>query len=305
MPTTCTVTRGETRIEAEFWGDATQPAALLLAGTSCTRDWWPPTFCERLASTGVRVIRFDQRDTGASSTWPVGAPAYGLTDLAEDAVAILDALGADYAHIVGFSQGGWVAQLLALGHPGRVASLTLVSTRSTEHGPADPDLPDISPQLFDAWSQLAEPDWSNTDDVLNALIEGERVLAGTTFDEDAVREICTAAIARSTDPRTASNHPAMRPSVRWRERLGQISAPTTVLHGTADPLFPVGNAYALVAAIPGARLRPLEGVGHEFPERAWDELIDSIRPSLAPRRYASASQNRESNSIRVCGRISR
>ncbi len=276
MPTTLVVERGAIRLETESWGATGSPTVLLVAGTSCTRDWWPPEFCERLGAVGLRVIRFDQRDTGGSSTFPVGRPEYGLIDLTEDALAVIDAYDVDRAHLVGFSQGGWVAQLLALQHPGRVASLVLMSTRPTEHGAADPDLPEVAARLMESWSTLSEPDWTDTEDVIRAYVEGERVLAGESFDEDAVRTVCAAAIARSPEPQAASNHPLMHPGPRWREMLGNVNVPTTVLHGTADPLFPLGNGEALAAEIPGATLRVLEGVGHEFPSRAWDDLIDAL-----------------------------
>jgi pimeloyl-ACP methyl ester carboxylesterase len=281
-PALLTVTRGDVRLVVESQGDSDEATILLLAGTSCTRDWWPPTLCAQLAALGARVIRFDQRDTGASTTWPVGEPTYGLAELAADALAILDAVGAAEAHLVGFSQGGWVAQLLALDHPDRVASLTLVSTRSTEHGPADADLPEVDSGLLDVWATLAEPDWSDSAAVVESYIDGERILAGESFDEDAVRSMCEAAVARSTDARAAGNHPSMRPGERWRERLGQLQVPTTVIHGTVDPLFPVGNARALAAEIPGAELHLLHGVGHELPAHAWGEFIDSVAHRLHP-----------------------
>ena len=276
MPTTTLVSRGDVRLEVETWGTGAAPAVLLLAGTSCTRDWWPPGFCEAIAATAATVIRFDQRDTGASTTFPAGSPGYGLVDLVDDALAILDSLELDCVHLVGFSQGGWVAQLLALEHPARVASLTLIATRATGHGPADPDLPEVSDAVLESWAGLAEPDWTDRPAVIDFLVAGERVLAGSSFDEDAVRAMCTAAVARSPRPQSSSNHPLMDPGPRWRERLGDIRVPTAVLHGADDPLFPVGNAYALAAELRGASLRVLPGVGHELPARAWPDVIDAI-----------------------------
>lgn len=120
--TTSTVEVDGGRLDVESWGDPGDPTVLLLAGTSCTRDWWPPSFCHSLMARKALVIRFDQRDTGSSTHWPVGAPAYGLPDLVDDAIAVLDALGISDAHLVGFSQGGWVAQNLGVHHPDRVAS---------------------------------------------------------------------------------------------------------------------------------------------------------------------------------------
>lgn len=279
MPEEITLKRGDTRIAVESWGSADDPVVLLIAGTSCTRDWWPPALCERVTRLGARVVRFDQRDTGASTTWPVGAPGYGLTELRDDVLGILDLLTVRRAHVVGFSQGGWVAQLLALDHPERVASLTLIATRPTGHGPADPDLPEVSTPLLTAWSALPEVDWHDSASVVRSYIDGERVLAGSVFDESHAARICTAAVRRSPHPESASNHPLIT-GPRWRERLPQIVAPTVVLHGTRDPLFPIENARALASEIPGATLRELPGVGHELPPRIWPALEQVLAAHL-------------------------
>lgn len=276
MTTRFTVRTPDARLEAETWGDPGAPAVLLIAGTSCTRDWWPPEFCAQLAARERHVIRYDQRDTGESTTWPAGAPAYGLTELVGDALATMGAAGVPRAHLVGFSQGGWVAQLLALDHADRVASVTLISTRPTEHGAADPDLPDVTDGLLAAWDGMADPDWDDPASVLAYYVANERILADEEFDERTVSTMCRAAIGRSHDLPAAGNHPLMRPSPRWRERLGEIASDTVVMHGASDPLFPVPNAHALAAEIPGARLRVFDGVGHEFPERIWPDAIDAI-----------------------------
>lgn len=276
MSWTLTVQAHDAVLEVEAWGDARDPGVLLLAGTSCTRDWWPPRLCERLVSAGLFVVRFDQRDTGASSTWPVGEPGYALGDLVEDAVAILDALDVEVAHLAGFAQGAWVAQLLALGHPERAASLTLIATRPTAHGPADPDLPDVSDALMAAWAQMEEPDWHDTASIVRSYVENERVLAGDVFDEEAARATCEAAVLRSSDIRAASNHVTMDQGPRWREQLTTLTAPTTVLHGSADPLFPVRNGQVLAREIAGARLEILDGVGHELPERVWGTVVEAV-----------------------------
>lgn len=263
-------------LEIETWGDAAAPVVLLIAGTSCTRDWWPPEFCRSLVETGCRVVRYDQRDTGASSLWPVGEPGYSLDDLTADAVAILDFIDAPRAHVVGFSQGGWVAQQLALRHPERLASMTLIASRPTEHGPADPDLPEVSDRVLAAWETMAEPDWDDQAAVADYYVENERLLAGDDFDAAAARRICTAAVSRSSDVRTASNHQMMPAGPRWRELLPQVTVPTTVFHGTADPLFPLGNGEALAREIPGAALTALPGVGHELPARTWPVVTDAL-----------------------------
>ncbi|GAB3536386.1 hypothetical protein GCM10027403_17000 [Arthrobacter tecti] len=276
MTSTTTVSTDGARLEAEAWGDAADPAVLLLAGTSCSRDWWPPEFCEALADLGLHIIRFDQRDTGASTHWPVEKPDYGLRDLVADAVSILDALDIDRAHLVGMSQGGWVAQLMAIGHPERVASMTLIASRPTGHGPADEDLPELTDELLRAWEALGEPDWEDIPAVVDYFVESERVLAGDDFDDAAVRAVCAAAARRTTDLRSSGNHPMMNPGPRWREDLHRIAAPTTVLHGSADPLFPLANGEALADEIPTADLVVLDGVGHELPRRVWPTVFEAL-----------------------------
>jgi pimeloyl-ACP methyl ester carboxylesterase len=268
------VTTPDARLCVQTVGNASDPAMLLVAGTSCSMDWWPPELCAELASHGWFVIRYDQRDTGRSSWDPPGAPSYALPDLARDAVAVLDGLGVATARWVGFSQGGWVAQLAALDHPDRVESLVLVSTRATGHGPADADLPELSDRLLAAWASVGEPDWDDPRSVVESLVEGERSLAGDPFDEEGARAIAAACVARADQVRSAlTNHPMAPQGARWRERLGTVAVPTVVVHGDADPLFPPGNAAALAAAIPGAHLRLLAGVGHELPRRAWAEAV--------------------------------
>lgn len=262
----------------ESFGEQGDPALLLVAGTSCSMDWWPAALCRELADRGLFVIRFDQRDTGRSTHDEPGAPTYSLPDLVTDAVGVLDAHGVEAAHWVGFSQGGWVSQLAALDHPDRVRSLTLVSSRPTGHGPADPDLPEVSAGLLASWeTEAPEPRWDDPDAVVAYLVDGERSLAGEEFDEPHARGIAECCVRRAHQVRSAvANHPAADQGPRWRERLPRVDVPCLVLHGTADPLFPIGNGEALAREIPGARLEPLAGVGHELPPRTWRQVVDLV-----------------------------
>ena len=141
--------------------------------------WWEDGFCERLMVGSRFVIRYDHRDTGRSVSYEPGAAPYSLRDLAEDAVGLLDALDLESAHLVGMSVGGWIGQLVALDHPDRVASLTLISTSPTA-GPSDPDLPEMSQELQAVFVQEAsEPDWSDRAAVIDYIVEGERQFAGS------------------------------------------------------------------------------------------------------------------------------
>lgn len=264
----------------ETFGAPDAPAILLLAGMGGSLDWWEDTFCRRLAAAGRQVIRYDYRDTGRSTHYPAGTPQYRLSDLAADAVGILDALGIGRAHFVGLSMGGWLSQLIALDYPDRVASLTLIATRPTGSGEGDPDLPEVSAELAASFAEEAPPtDWSDRAAAIDAIVAGERAFARSQpFDEAGKREIAARVVERTADLEASmTNHFAIEGNERWRERLGAVAAPTLVLHGTEDPLFPLGNGEALAREIPGARLVALAGMGHEYPPReVWDTVIPAI-----------------------------
>jgi pimeloyl-ACP methyl ester carboxylesterase len=260
----------------QTFGDPASPAILLVSGAAASMDWWEDEFCQRLASGPRFVIRYDLRDTGQSVSYEPGAPGYSGLDLVADALGVLDALGVARAHVVGISMGAGIAQHLALAHADRVASLTLMST-----SPGGADLPPMSDELRARFEEpLPEPDWSDRRAVVDYIVEDLRPYAGTLpFDEEEIR-----ALAGRIFDRTVNIESAMKN--HWildgggepvRPRLGEISAPTLVLHGTEDPLFPYGHAEALAAEIPGARLLLLEGMGHEVPPRpVWDRVIGAI-----------------------------
>src|ERR687894_833413 len=263
----------------QTFGERADPPILLITGGASSRDWWEDGFCERLMAGSRFVIRYDHRDTGRSGSYEPGAAPYSLRDLAADAVGLLDAFGLESAHLVGMSVGGWIGQLVALDHPDRVSSLTLISTSPTA-GSSDPDLTEMSEELRASFAEEApEPDWSDRDAVIDYMVEGERLFAGSRpFDEAAVREIAARAFDRTTNLASGiTNHAGIDSGDRWRERLGEVSAPTLVIHGTEDPMFPYGNAVALANEIPAARLLALERVGHEVPSRdLWDAVVPAI-----------------------------
>ena len=150
---------------------------LLIAGAGASMDWWEDGFCDRLAAGRRFVIRYDQRDTGRSVGYEPGAPGYGWDDLVLDAVGVLDALGVDRAHLVGMSMGGGIAQVAALDHPDRVATLTLVATAPAAPGGDDPDLPPMADEARARFAALAEPEWSDRAAVIDYLVGLERACA--------------------------------------------------------------------------------------------------------------------------------
>jgi pimeloyl-ACP methyl ester carboxylesterase len=259
----------------QTFGDQAAPAILLIAGGASSMDWWHDEFCERLAAGGRFVIRYDHRDTGQSVAYPPGEPGYDGRDLIEDAGGLLDALEVGRAHIVGMSMGGGIAQKLALVYFDRVASLTLVSTSPAVS--SDRELPPPSDDLrnhFDA--PPPEPDWSDRDAVVDYLVEDARAYVGVLpLDERAMRTLAARIVERTRNVASSMmNHFIAAEGPPVQGRLADIRASTLVVHGTADPLFPFEHGEALAAEIPGARLLPLEGVGHEYPRpETWDVLV--------------------------------
>ncbi|MEJ2886200.1 alpha/beta fold hydrolase [Actinomycetospora aeridis] len=259
----------------EALGEPGAPALLLVAGGGWSMDWWDDDLCARLVDRGLRVIRYDHRDTGASTTWPAGAPGYTSRELLTDAAAVLDALGVDRAHVVGLSMGGGIAQELALSRRARVTALTLIATSPID--PAAGDLPGPTPAIAALFA--GEQSGPEPTDPVEALVEGERPFAGPgAFDEARVRAIATRVAARSRDVAAAGNHFLLGSDAGGPTDLGALAGlPTLVVHGGADPLFPPAHGRALAAAIPGARLLELPAMGHQLPPReSWDELVDAL-----------------------------
>jgi pimeloyl-ACP methyl ester carboxylesterase len=267
-------------------GDRGAPVVLLLAGTSSSMDFWRPELCEQLAATGLRVIRFDQRDTGQATHDPAGSPTYSLSDLVDDAVGLLDALGIASAHWVGISQGGWICQLAGIHHPTRVDSMTLLSTRPVGHGENDSDLPEVSQTIIDAFTADEGPRSQDPSAWVDYLVEWERKFSSTAapFDADAARAAAQDTVSRTHDLAAASTNHQIAPQGRpWRARLNEIDVPVTVLHGSDDLLFPPDNGRALAKEIPGATFELLPETGHELPTRNWQQLITHIAHAHGPR----------------------
>ena len=258
-------------------GEHGDPAVLLVAGARASMDYWEKPFCARLADAGRYVVRYDLRDTGASTTYPPGRPGYTSDDLVSDAVAILDGLDVGRAHVAGISMGGALAQRIVVEHPARVRGITLVSTSPA--GPGGPDLPPPSEELraLFARGDAAEPDWSDRDAAIAILLDGERPYAGRRgLEEERLRELLGHVYERSTSLASGGNHDLLEGTEMPRARLGEIAVPALIIHGTDDPLFPPAHGEALAREIPGARLLLVEGLGHELPRWAWDEVLPAL-----------------------------
>ncbi len=245
----------------EPFGDPAGPPILLIQGISASMLWWDERFCRTLSDYGCFVIRYDHRDTGRSITYERAHPRYTGADLVADAVGVLDAYGIPRAHIVGVSAGGAFAQLLALQFPERVLSLVLISTSAAT--PGDRDLPPPADE-FRRFVSTTRVDWSDRDSIIEYLVGYSRVLVGDRrqLDEALVRDLLRRDIDRARDFAAARNHDLLSEGESSSEPLSLIRTPTLVIHGTADPMFPVEHGEALAHEIPGARLLRLDGAGH-------------------------------------------
>ncbi|MFD3310270.1 alpha/beta fold hydrolase [Streptomyces sp. NPDC058694] len=254
----------------EAFGDPAAPAIVLVAGAAASMLWWDAGLCEQLAARGRFVVRYDHRDTGRSTCYPPGKPGYSFNDLTRDVLGIQDALGIERAHLVCQSMFGGSGLVLGVDHPGRVASLTFVSTSTG----AD-DLPPPSSDL----AMPAEPDSSDAAAIVEYVVAGARAFAGGSpyFDEAAMRALAERDVARARNyASTLVNHYAVEPSGPAGGGFGDITAPTLVVHGDHDPLLPLPHGEALRDAIPGARLLVLKGAGHDLPRPVWDDFVSAL-----------------------------
>ena len=259
----------------ECFGDPADPPILLIMGTGASMLWWEAGFCRLLAGGGRFVIRYDHRDTGRSVTYAPGRPGYTGADLAADAAGVLDAHDIAAAHVVGVSAGGAFAQALALDVPDRVLSLVLISTSPVTGG--DRRLAPPS-ERFGRFVATAQVDWSDAASVVEYLVDYSRMLSGgrRAFDEAAVRELVRRDVERARDVAAAQNHDILSDDDQARRPVSAITAPTLVIHGSADPMFPLRHGRALAEEIPGATLLTLERAGHGIDRADWDTVARAI-----------------------------
>ena len=280
-------------LEYEEFGDPADPPVLLVMGLNAQMTVWPEDFCRQLAGRGHRVIRFDNRDVGLS-TWfdqfPPGDPVeafltflgggtvestYALSDLADDAAGLLDALGLDSVHVVGASFGGMIAQRVAMGHPDRVRSLTSIMS-----------MPRIIPMDLEVLLSLQAPDVdpSDREAIADAEVAAARLYAGAgfAFDEVGARERSLANQERAWHPDGGVRQAfAALADEDRRPGLAEVMVPSLVIHGTEDPLVVPQGGQETADALPGAELVWIEGMGHEMPEAAWPQILDPISALIA------------------------
>ena len=268
-------------LEYETFGDAGDPAVLLIAGWSVQLIVWHHDICNDLARRGYYVIRFDNRDAGLSTKIEDGS-TYTLEDMAADAIGLLDVLGVARAHVIGQSMGGMIAQSMAIHHRERVVTLT--SIMSTTGAPA---VGGVAP---DVTALLARPTPQTPEERIASGIETARVLWGDTpqvpFDEELARWRAETSEARCVYPEGSVRQLlAIYASGDRTAALRELDGvPTLVVHGDNDFLIHVSGGRATAAAIPGAELVVIEGMGHVVGKVVWPRIVDAFERLVVAQR---------------------
>jgi pimeloyl-ACP methyl ester carboxylesterase len=278
-----TVASNGITITYETFGDPSAHPLLMISGLGSQLVNWDPDLLDRFVAQGHYVIVFDNRDQGAS-TWFDGAgppdlgairsgdtdrAPYRLSDMAADAAGLLDALGVARAHILGVSMGGMIAQQFVIDHPGMTRTLT--SIMST------PDITSVGQPTREAATALMVAPPTTVEEAQDAAVAMSKVIGSTGFplDEERIRARAAVAFNRGLHPEgTARQMAAIGASPDRRGALADVSVPTLVVHGDIDPLVTLSGGEATAAAITGAILWVVPGMGHDLPREIWPELLE-------------------------------
>lgn len=267
------VKAGKVELEYEFFGQDTNPVVVLVAGSGAQMGFWEIKFCEMLAEKGFYVLRFDNRDAGLSTKFDKVADRcpYTLEDMADDISGLLDALGIESAHICGASMGGIIAQIFACRYPSKALTLTSIMSST-----GNPELPVISEETLKIVTEVPPSDRegyiAHTAAMWRALWS-----KGFPFEEERARRYIEESFDRCYYPLGAAHHNmAAADAGDRRAELAKLNIPALVIHGTADPMFPVEAGLDTADVIPGAELLLIEGMGHDMPIGTWEQIVDGI-----------------------------
>ncbi|HBS46859.1 MAG TPA: alpha/beta hydrolase [Paenibacillus sp.] len=263
---------------SDSFGDPSNPAVLLIMGATCSMVYWDEEFCRRLADTGRYVIRYDNRDVGRSVVYEPGSSNYTVIDMADDAAGLLDAYNIEQANIVGMSLGGMIAQVLAIRHPQKVLTLTLIASSFFESDDNDRNLPPMDERILAFHADGATLDWTDEEAVADYLVSGSGILCGSKhkFDEKRAYKQVRMEIKRANNLLSMFNHALLTGDDKYEGKAKNIMVPTLVFHGVEDTVLPIEHGSALADEIPNASLLTLEGTGHEVHPDDWETIINAI-----------------------------
>ncbi len=259
----------------ETFGSPDDPTLLLVNGLGSQCINYATEWCEMFVAAGFHVIRFDNRDVGLSTHFTGAATdergaAYRLTDMADDAVAVLDAAGVERAHVMGLSMGGMIVQHLAINHPDRLVSIVSVMSRTGE--------PEYGGSTPEALARLTGAPATDRDSAIANSVEGMRIWGSPEY-ADEVRCAADAgrAFDRAFDPAgIGRQYLAVVASGSWADDLPGVTTPTLVMHGTEDTLIDISGGRRTAELIPGATFVPIEGMGHDYPPELWPRWVDEV-----------------------------
>ncbi|CAB4892524.1 unannotated protein [freshwater metagenome] len=270
-----TAHNGNCEIFYETFGDSSYPALLLVNGLGGQCINYHEQWCRTFAARGLSVIRFDNRDVGLSSKFddaPRGpkGEAYTLSDMARDAIAVLDAEGISQAHAMGLSMGGMIVQTLAIEHPERLLSMTSVMSTTGE--------PEYGQPTAHALALLTGPPAIDRESYIANHIAGLREWGSPEFaDEARWRADAERAFDRCFHPSgTGRQLLAVRASGPRADKLRHVTVPTLVMHGDRDTLIDVSGGRRTAELIAGARFELIEGMGHDYPPQLWDDWVQLV-----------------------------
>jgi pimeloyl-ACP methyl ester carboxylesterase len=286
---------GDVRIAFEDLGGDGGDPLLLIMGLAVSRFWWPPALVAELVRQGFHVVAYDQRDAGQSTHFPGPAAAsplaavarrrsqaYSAEDMTDDAVAVLDAVGWESAHLFGHSMGGQVAQRTALRHPTRVRSITSSSSLPGDAGSLRAGRY-VRLRTVARLARLKFPEGREGDLALAVAMMRAIAAPGCPVDEEEIRRLAARDEVSGARDTAAQSRQA---GAKWHGgKLSQLRVPALVLHGAADPLLRPAAARRTAAAIDGARLVILPGVGHYLPPAVYPQIAAEVR-ALAGRAAA-------------------
>ena len=278
---------GDTTLYYDTMGSSDNPTILLIMGLGAQMVAFREEFCQLLVDAGFHIVRFDNRDVGLSSKTSGTPPAlqellgaqgqdpsdfnvpYVLSDMSDDAIAVLDAVGVDKAHLVGVSMGGMIAQTMVIEHPERILSLTSImsTTGNPEVGAAKPELMMKMP--------LSVP--TSKEEAIANSVETFRLISGPHFDpEDHANETADT-YDRNWNPNAQGFQiAAIFASGDRTEALRTVEIPTLVIHGRLDPLVQISGGEATASAVPNSKLVVFDDMGHDLPEVLWADITDQI-----------------------------
>ncbi len=253
----------------ETFGDPSDPTLLLINGLGSQCISYRVEWCEKFVAAGFHVIRFDNRDVGLSTKLDA-ARSYTITDMVEDALAVLDAAGIAQAHVMGFSMGGMIVQQMAIDHPERMLTMTSVMSTTGDR--------DVGNPTAESLAILMSPPAPDREGAVARYLEGIRAFGSPDcYDEARLVPLAEEAYDRCFYPEgVARQLQAIVGAGSRTAALGAVRVPALVLHGDQDRLVDISGGRRTAEAIPGARFVVLEGMGHDYPPRYWDRIVSLV-----------------------------